>query len=449
MDNELIQTTLRLPPHVKILVTDQLDVVVMERHQLPSVTFKLIIWGNTAGDPEGKEGLCRLTAKLLKKGAGPYSADKFAYAVESRGATVSVQTNYDYMTISGEFLSKDADFGLYLIATMLLEPRFSSREISFLKKKTTGEITSILDEPGRLCGILHNRNLFQKHPYGRPLIGNRHSIKRLNKKDIIDTHQQKMLQSRMLLTVVGDVKSETIAAKAKELFSDLMTKPLVSENDSSLIPIKGRTIFMVNKADQTQAHIRIGNIGIARSNPVFHKLVVTNTFFGGRFTSRLMTEIRVNRGLTYGIRSGISAYRNPGPVTISTFTKTASTALAVGLIYKEIYKLRSTKISESELGGTKRYLTGLYPLTLETNKRLAQHLSDIYFYGLSLKTIEEFPGKITVVSVSDVQKTARRYYSESDTVVTVLGDVEKIAPEMEKLGMVVRKDVADFGLTAD
>ncbi|KPK95544.1 hypothetical protein AMJ80_05030, partial [bacterium SM23_31] len=139
-----------LPPHVKISITDQLDVVVMERHQLPSVTFRLVIWGDAAGDTEGKEGLRRLTAKLLKKGAGPYSADKFAYAVESRGAVVSVQINYDYMTISGEFLSKDTYFGLYLIATMLLKPRFSSREISFLKKKTTGEITSILDEPGRL-----------------------------------------------------------------------------------------------------------------------------------------------------------------------------------------------------------------------------------------------------------------------------------------------------------
>ena len=162
-----------------------------------------------------------------------------------------------------------------------------------------------------------------------------------------------------------------------------------------------------------------------------------------------MTEIRVNRGLTYGILSAIFAYRNPGPVTISTFTKTASTALAVDLIYKEIHKLHSTKISETELSGTKQYLTGLYPLSLETNKRLAHHLSDIYFYGLSLKTIAEYPRKINAVSVSDVQKTAKRYYSDSDTVVTVLGDAEKIAPEMEKLGSVVRKDVSDFGLTAD
>lgn len=425
-------------------ITDQIEVLVMERHQLPLAAFRLVIWGGSANDPPGKEGLTRLTGNLLTKGAGDYSADSFAYAVEEMGADLHVSTGYDSITISGEFRSNDIETGLELLSTMITSPRFSEKEIVFSKKKTISDIIASFDEPGQICSTIHRKNLFGQHQYGNPVTGYRTSVNRLHKEDVHFVHQQHFLKARMLLLVCGDVKSGKIFRKARKLFSGFKTPPAESITLESAGSIKGTTVYLINKPDQSQAHIRIGNLGIARSDPMFYKLAVTNTLFGGSFTSRLMTEIRVNRGLTYGIHSTLAAYKYPGSMTIATFTKTESTSLTIKLIYSEIQKLQKNKIAKKELTATKRYLQGLYPLSLETNKRLLQKLSDVRFFGLPGKSIEEYPLMIESISESDVQKAADKYYSDSDSVVTILGNSEKIAPSVEKLGNVVFQEADEF-----
>lgn len=425
-------------------ITDQIEVLVMERHQLPLAAFRLIMWGGSVNDPPGKEGLTRLTGNLLMKGAGDYSADNFAYAVEAMGADLHVSTGYDAISISGEFRSNDVETGLELLSTMITSPRFSEKEIVFSKKKTLSDIIASFDEPGYICSTIHRKNLFGKHPYGNPITGYRTSINRLHKEDVHFVHQQHFLKSRMLLLVCGDVKASKIFRKASELFAEFKTPPADSNTLESAGSIKGTTVYLINKPDQSQAHIRIGNLGIARSDPMFFKLAVTNILFGGSFTSRLMTEIRINQGLTYGIRSTLAAHKYPGSMTIATFTKTESTSLAIELIYKEIQKLHKKSITTKELTATKRYLQGLYPLSLETNKRLLQKLSDVRFFGLPGNSIEDYPLMIDGVSASDVQISADKYYSDSDSVITILGNSEKIAPSVEKIGTIVFQDAENF-----
>lgn len=438
------KTSISIPQFEIIQISEQLEVLVMESRVLPLAAFRLVIWNGCASDPSGKEGLTRLTANLLTKGAGKYSADSFAYAVESKGAILNISTGFDHVIISGEFLSRDLIFGLELLATILNEPKFEENEVEFLKNKTINELTAIYDEPGQLCSVIHRKNLFGNHPYGNPVRGYQSSVANLDRDSIVNAHRNRLLNSRMLLSIVGDVETKKVFSKIKLLFSNFKNKISTQINYKKADSLKGRTIYVVDKEDQTQTQIRIGNKSIARKNPDFHKLLVANTLFGGSFTSRLMTEIRVNRGLTYGISSNIAAYKDPGSLTISTFTKTETTALMTELIYKEIEKLQKEKISKKELSNTKKYMTGLYPLSLETNKRLIHHLSDIIFYELPKDTIEKYIEKINRVSQSDVNDLANKYYSVTDSVITVLGDADKIAPRMEKFGVVKKVKSRDF-----
>jgi len=432
-----------LPPFTHIPLSRQMSLVVMERRQLPAVAVRLVIWGGSAEDAPGREGLRRLTAKLLKKGTGRYSAGAFSFAFESRGATISVHTTYDAVIISGTFLAKDTAWGLGMIAAMVLDPRFSSLEILRLKKKTAGEFKSIVDEPSQLCGIIHNANLFHDHPYGRPIIGYHDSVQKIGREHILDLYRKTLLKSRMLLTVVGDAATGAVERTASSLFGDLPAASASSRRVPAAPRVRGRTLYLVDKPDLTQAHIRIGAVGIARNNPAYYRLIVANTLFGGSFTSRLNNEIRVNRGLTYGIRSQVSANKFSGSTQIVTFTKTGSAAQAVELILREMNALTAEKIPGEELSRTKRYMTGLFPLSLETNRKVAQHLSDIYFYGISPRYIDTFCENIDRVTADDIRQTAREYFSDKDAVATVLGNIREIPRKIEEFGTVVYQKFTD------
>ncbi len=433
-----------LPGFKRVQLTPQVQAIVVERHTLPSASIELVVTGGAAQDTSGKEGLGRLTANLLKKGSGKYSADQFSFAVEERGATIYVNSGYDSISISGEFLAKDVEFGLEMIASMLFEPRFADREINKLKKKEISQFASMADEPAKLCFMLHNSNLFKDHPYGRPLSWYPQSIRRLSKQDIQTTHKNRILNSRMLLTIVGDVSSAKILASAAKAFSGLKKDRFIRENSIKKPELSGLKFYLVNKPDHTQAHIRIGTIGIARRDPAFYKLLVANTLFGGSFTSRLMTEVRVNKGLTYGIGSNVTCLKNPGPVVISTFTKTGSVYEVVDTIFHEIRKFQSSKISKKDLTGIQKYLTGMYPFSLETNKRFAQSISILYFYGLTKNEIKKYSESIRCVSEDDIKIAAGEFYSNTDAVITILGNTDFFAAELEKRGTIIQQDMKLF-----
>ena len=303
-----------------------------------------------------------------------------------------------------------------------------------------------MDEPGQLCSILHRSNLYENHPYGIPVVGYPSSIRSITKQNVSDAYTQQLTKAPVLLTIVGDISGEKILSHARKVFSQLNNSNKVKKRVSHKAKISGLKFYLIDKDDQTQAHIRIGTVGIARNDPAFYRLVVTNTLFGGSFTSRLMTEVRVKRGLTYGIRSNASFLKDPGSIVIGTFTKTRSVVEAVDVIFNEIRNLQSTKVPMKELSGIKQYLIGLYPFTLETNKRIAQYIANLYFYNLTKSVINKYSDSVSVVTQDNVLKTAQKYYSDTDAVVTVLGNTKSIAPELEKRGTVIAQNMGKFGI---
>jgi len=415
-------------------LNEQVDIILMERRVIPTVFVRLIIYGGAVSDPTGKEGLYRFTAKLLKQGTKTKSANDLTYIIESKGAVVTVHSTFHTVVINGQFLSRDIEWGLNLIKDILREPRFSRVEINRLKKLTIGNIEAIVDEPGQLCGFIHNKNVFQDHPYGRRIIGTKNAINSITKDDIINLHQEKLLKSKILLSVIGDINSEKILSQVQRLFADFNEKAHPEKDGKTKNRLRSRKIYLVNKPDLTQAHIRIGNVGISRQDTDFFKLKVTNTLFGGSFTSRLNEIIRVKSGLTYSIRSAFSPLKLPGSVQIATFTKTNSAAKTIEMILSEMKKIGESPVSRRELHRTQQYLTGLFPLSLETNKTIAQQLSDMYFYDLPKTYIEDYCSNITDVSESDIQYSAKKYFSQDDSVVTVLGNMENIKTELETFG---------------
>lgn len=444
MKKTLVYPHVKLPDYSSRPLNSRISIKIMERKRLPLAVINFTIWGGAANDLRGKEGLYRFTARMLKQGAGKYSADKFAFELESKGANLYVQTTYDSVNIIAGVLAKDTEWGLEIIAEMIKNPRFSDIEINRLKKKTIGEIKSLIDEPSGLCASLHNNNLFKGHPYGRPVFGYENTVKSFEKDDVSELHSENMLKSRMQLTVVGDVDAEVIYTKASSLFSSLKFKARKTVKFKAKRQVKKRTLYIINKPDLSQAHIRLGNIGIARNDPDIYNLLVTNTLFGGSFTSRLNDEIRVNRGLTYGINSVVTSNLLHGSVRIVTSTKNSSAAMTIDLILREIKKLNEIKVTEKELNSTKQYMTGLFPLSLETNRTLGQHLSDISLYRIPEDYIDNFCESIISVTTDDVYRTARRYFPLDDSVITILGKADEINIDPGNFDKIIHSEFSEI-----
>ncbi|MFC1553029.1 M16 family metallopeptidase [candidate division KSB1 bacterium] len=425
---------MKIPVYKKYELNDQLDVVLLEDSKVPLFHFRLVICCGSVLDPEGKEGLTRAAAGIMKRGAGKYSANKFFEAVEFTGGSINVQTGYEDVIISGDFLSKDIEFCLELLATMLFEPKFLNSEINYYKKRTISQIQSLKDNPSGFCNIVHKKNLFQDNPYGRPIIGYEKTVRNINRKNITDMHQNVLLKSKFILTLAGDFENDKILRTLNSLFTAKYVTPTVKIDKFRPPKLSERKIYIFDKPDQSQSQIRIGNLGLIRNSPNFHKLQVTNTIFGGSFTSRLMTEVRVKKGLTYGIRSLVNSYKNTGSINISTFTKNETVSETVNIIFKEIEKLQNKNVTKKELSGVQKYMTGLFPLSIETLKGISGQLSNIYFYGLPKNSIEKYTENIYSVTDSNVNDMAGKYYSSKNSVITVLGRKDDIIKNLEKIG---------------
>jgi len=190
---------------------------------------------------------------------------------------------------------------------------------------------------------------------------------------------------------------------------------------------------LVDKPDATQTYFQIAQPGIDRKNPDRVKLDLVNTIFGGRFTSMLNDELRVNTGLTYGASSTVERSRLPGAITISTYTKTETTARAIDLALAILKRIGDTGITAEQLASAKAYVKGLYPTTrLETIDQLANVMGELELNGLTRDEIDGYFERIDAVTVADANAAAKKYYRSDGLTTVLIGPAAKIGQEVKK-----------------
>jgi zinc protease len=193
---------------------------------------------------------------------------------------------------------------------------------------------------------------------------------------------------------------------------------------------------VVDKPDVTQSQVRIASAGFARRSPDYHAGVVASALLGGGFTSRLMEAIRVNRGLSYGVRSRFATSGSGGLFFISTFTKVETTADVVEVALEETARFCDGGPTAEELERMQSYLCGLFPLSLETHDQLAEKLADLALFDLPDSEVSAFRERIRGVTAAACQEVGRRYFPIADRVVVAVGPARRIARSLERFGPV-------------
>jgi len=430
----------RLPPSLSRTLDNGVRIHVMEFRGLPLVNCNVIVEAGAAHDPKGKEGLADLTATLLRKGTATRSAMEIASEIDLLGVTLDATADPDATQLKSEFLARDADAALDLLAEILTRPAFSAEELERLRGEKIGALQAVRDDPATLAGRRFLELLYGKHPYGHPVTGWESTVSVLTQEDVTAFYRRYYVAPRIIVVAVGDFDAERMLDKLGGLFSRLPGGTAAGAAEALPEPAApaARAVYLVDKPESTQSQIRIGGIGINRRDPDYIPLAVANTILGGGFTSRLVEEIRVNRGLSYGVRSRVLAQVRPGPFVISTFTKNATTHETIKVALAELEKFRREGVTAAELEKARSYLKGVFAIRNQTGAALAEALADITFHDLPADYYDVYLDRIMAVTIEDIARVAQRLPWDRIQIV-VLGAAKEVRSQLGPLGGV--KDV--------
>ncbi len=440
-----ILAAIALPPMSEKVLDNGLKIVVVENHEQPVVSMRLLLKSGTAADGKGKAGLANMTAGLLRKGTATRDATKISEEIDFVGGYLGAGADLDATNVTAEVLTKHFDVGLTLLADIVLNPTFAESEIDRLRKQTMASLMQQKDDPGTIVDLQYSQYLFGEHPYGQPGGGTVESVSGITRDDIVGFWKNNFVPGNAILFVAGDVTAAQIFPKIE---SQLGGWPKGSAAKLDVVPaprINGTRVVLINKADATQANIKMGHLGIDRYNPDIYAVRVMNYILGGGgFRSRLMSDIRDKRGLTYGINSQFSFDRYQGEFTVTVSTRTDSTAQAISATIEHIRKIREADVTPQELSETISFYSGYFPRQFETPEQVASQLSTVELYGLEKDYLSKYIDKMASVTAPAVRAAAQKYLDPDNLLIVVVGKADELREKLKQFGTVTEIDLFEL-----
>jgi zinc protease len=425
-----------VPPHERIVLANGVTVIIVPQRDVPLIAFNAVLRGGELGDLAGKPGVASLVAGLLEKGAGDRDAFQFADAVEGVGGSFSASAGPESIAIRGQFLARDQKLMLELLAAALLHPRFDEAELETLRERQIEFIKAAKDsDPSELIGTYGRAFLFRDHPYGRPVMGNESTLATIGRQEVLDYYHTQFGADRLFLIFAGDVDAPSLKAAVTKLFGGW---PRTARSAPALVApvrLKQRRVLLIDSPGSVQTYFWIGNVGVEKRYPSRAALDLVNTLYGGRFTSILNTELRINSGLSYGARSGFTRGTVAGEFAIRSFAQTENTGKAIDLALQTLTRLRTDGVTAEMLDSARAYLLGQFPMEFETAADWVAALGEIELYRLPADYINGYASALRQVTVKDSRTVIEQAFPDAASLAIVLiGDAARIRDQIKGYG---------------
>jgi len=416
----------------KIVMKNGLTVFLIERHSLPIISIVALVKSGSINDPRDKAGVANLTASLLDEGTENRTSAQISEEIDFIGASLNLSAGKDFTVAQTKVLTKDVEKGFDILSDILLHPRFDPQEMERVRNLILGSIHAEKDDPMVVAGRSFNKLIFGDHPYRNPVDGIADTVKIIRREDLISFYQTYYSPHNTILSIVGDLTEKEAVRWVNLYFSKWANQPALPSSIDRPSPamLQPKKIDIIDKATM-QSSIIMGHLGINRENPDFFPVVVMNYILGeGGFASRLMQSIRDNQGLVYSVHSSFGVHRQPGSFAISLQTKTGNANKAIAAVVDEVKRIRTEGVTDVELSEAKAYLTGSFPLRLDTTDKLASILATVGFYDLGLDYFTDYPKQIGKVTREDILRVAQKYLHPDQLTLVVVGNLAeaKIAP---------------------
>jgi zinc protease len=410
-----------------------LQVVAVSHHEQPAVSLRLLVRAGGAQDPSGKPGVAYLAASLLDQGTTTKNAERIASTIDSIGGAIGAGSGSDITFINAAVMKDSLGLALDLLSDLARHPAFAPEEIDRQRQQILSGLKVSYDDPDYLAGVVFDRLVYGFHPYGKPDSGTPESITAVTRPDLLAFHKRWFGANNAILAIVGDVTSEEAFSGAERAFGswERVELPEVKPEEP---PPPTRRVVVVDRPGAAQTEIRVGNVSLPRRHPDYLALDIATKILGGEGGNRLHRVLRSERGLTYGASADLNALKDTGNIVADTDTRSEKTAEALRLIVEEIVRLQRQRVQQRELSDAQEYLTGSFPLTVETPSAIALQVLNAVFYGLDLNELQTYRERVNAITVDDIQRVAQLYLHPDKLSIVLVGDASVFAKDLAGVG---------------
>jgi len=423
------------PTYSRGVLDNGLKVLVVENHEVPFVTVQL---GLLAGAwTENKPGTTAMTMRMLTKGTNRHSEGQLADELETYAIGLSGNGGMDTSTVNMSCLTEHIERGMKLLSEVVLEPNFPEDEFEKLRRQVLTSLAISSAEPEYVAEQEFRRRLYGEHPYSRTAVGEVEDVNALLVGDLKKWWSEFVRPDMAVLIFAGDIDESKAFELAKSTFGNWCVTAAQPEKKLPKLRELGRThIYLVDRPGSIQSQIRIGHRGITRHDERYPASRVVSSYFGWGFNSRLNESIRVEKGLTYGIWGSFIAKRFAGEFKVSTFSKTQSTAQAVGAALDEVEQLKKEGPSNEELSNNQSYILGSFVRGRETPQQIAGDLWLIESQGLGSDYLERLLEGVAGTERDDCEQLTDATIKTDGLVVVVVGQAEQLKDGLEEIAPV-------------
>jgi predicted Zn-dependent peptidase len=428
---------LKMPAVQEARLANGLRLVVVPMHEVPLVQVILSVAGGGREDGP-RPGLATFTAGMLDKGAGSRDANTLAADVAYLGATLFAGADWNGVNVALRVPKRSMGPALDLMADVALRPVFSSAEVKRQRDLRLANLVQQRDNPGAVASLHYNAIVFPEgHPYHRPLGGDSASTAGLDSATVRAFYQRAFRPDRATIVITGDITLPEARAELERRFGSWKALGMATPPMKQALPPSSRPsrVYLIDKPGAAQSVIRIGHRGVERSSSDYYAIQVMNTLLGGSFSSRLNSNLRETKGYTYGARSSFDFQPLPGAFTASADVRTDVTDSSLVEFFRELRRIRDSVVDPIELERTKQYLALRVPGSFETTSQMAGQVGTLLTFGLPFTWFDDYVRRIMAVTAADVQRVAREYIRPDSVSIVIVGDVPKIRPGIERLGL--------------
>jgi zinc protease len=420
-------------------LSNGLRLVVIENHEQPVVSVRLYLPAGATADPEHEAGLADMTASLLDKGTKTRSADQIASAVEGVGASLNEGADDDFTYVAATTLTKHLPAVLEIFSDVVRNPTFPDDQLETMRKRELSGLQVQLSQPSVLAGRQFSREVYGKHPYANAPTPE--SVKAITRQDIEAFHAARYDPSGALLVFAGDIDLAGARQAAEKYFGGWSGKAPVQATPPAPPAPSPTSITLINRPGSVQSEIWMGNLAIRPDNPDAIPLDVMNRILGGGANARLFLILREQKGWTYGAYSQITSPRDKGYFVATAQVRTPVTDSSVNEMLHQIRRMRTQTVPDSEVQTAEDYLTGHFPIAIETPEQVASQVADALLRGLGIGYLESYRDRVAEVKPADVQRVAREYLHPDSLDIVIVGDAAKLYDELKAIAPVRLQDV--------
>jgi zinc protease len=424
-----------VPKALERQLKNQMKILILEDHRLPLVHYRFMVRAGAADEPAEKAGVANLTMQTLRQGAGSLDAKAISERLDGLGADYGATATRDYSAITAQFLARDWLTGLDLLASLVQQPTFPDEEVERQRSQVLAQIQQSRDQNAVIASEHVAALVYGEHPYARPVLGDLGSVEAISREDLVRFHQTFFRSNLCVLVVAGDVVPDQVVSAVEARFAD-MEKGEAPPREAKALPVfTGNRVRLLDKPGVTQAEIRVGLPGTNRRSPDFYALQVMNYVLGGGgFASRLMESARSKGGLTYSASTQFDFGQDTGAFYVSTFTRNATVAPMIELVFSTIKDFKATGPTAKEVDDARRFLVGALPFGLQTAEGLAAQWAAIDLYDLGPDYFEHYAERLAAVTPAVAKAAAEKYLRTENVAIVVVGTADSVKAQVEKQG---------------